>query len=495
MTVVAALLVVAVLTYRFSHSHTPSSQLPRWVGGVPPVASALSFIALGVQFIASRVSRAQRKRLEAVYTAAGATAAGSDLPTWLSWLRPGCAPVASASAQIFAVVVLVASVGTTVAGSSLTARLASAAPHPTVTATLMPTMTATPSGPHDQRTYSITDSAADQANVITATPDGSLWWTGQGAFGHLSPGGAMTTVPYPSSWTGNQSGNSLIPGPDGNLWFTIVVTNPTTNGGNYVGKLSPTGAITEYPLSRLNRAPAPIVLGPDGNLWFTEYGFAFTRVSPQQKQDGVIGRVTPAGAVTEFPIPTGNVHPLGLTVGPDGNLWFTAITSADPTTASNPPTTADIVGRITTSGAVTIFHVPGQTETMSDIVVGPDHNLWFGLGSYSAFSSANQASQLGRITTSGQFLSSVTVPSSLSGGTNGGLPGNLVVGADGNMYYGDFAFQSNNLLYGPLLETVISASGAGETQRIGTVQCYAVSTGPGGSIACAEASDIYTFVP
>ena len=51
-------------------------------------------------------------------------------------------------------------------------------------------------------------------------------------------------------------------------------------------------------------------MGPDGALWFTEY-------------DGnKIGRITTAGAVTEFPIPTAGSQPSAMTVGPDGALWF-----------------------------------------------------------------------------------------------------------------------------------------------------------------------------
>lgn len=44
-----------------------------------------------------------------------------------------------------------------------------------------------------------------------------------------------------------------------------------------------------------------------------------------------------AGAITEFPIPTANSIPKGITAGPDGNLWFTE-------------DSADKIGRITPSG-------------------------------------------------------------------------------------------------------------------------------------------------
>jgi virginiamycin B lyase len=52
-----------------------------------------------------------------------------------------------------------------------------------------------------------------------------------------------------------------------------------------------------------------IVGGPDGNIWFAE--------GPK------IGRMTPSGTLTEFTVPTANAGAWGITVGPDGNLWFT----------------------------------------------------------------------------------------------------------------------------------------------------------------------------
>ena len=57
--------------------------------------------------------------------------------------------------------------------------------------------------------------------------------------------------------------------------------------------------------------PTDIVAGPDGNLWFTEWGDR-------------IGRITPAGRVTEFSrgISRGSA-PEGIADGPDGNLWYT----------------------------------------------------------------------------------------------------------------------------------------------------------------------------
>ena len=53
----------------------------------------------------------------------------------------------------------------------------------------------------------------------------------------------------------------------------------------------------------------------------------------------------------EFPIPTSNSQPIGITAGPDGTLWFVE---------SN----ANKVGQITTAGMITEFPIP--TELMAD---------------------------------------------------------------------------------------------------------------------------------
>ena len=57
--------------------------------------------------------------------------------------------------------------------------------------------------------------------------------------------------------------------------------------------------------------PNGITVGPDGNLWFTDSGL------------GMIGRITPSGQVTEFKVPYQFSRPAYIVTGPDGNLWFT----------------------------------------------------------------------------------------------------------------------------------------------------------------------------
>ena len=79
------------------------------------------------------------------------------------------------------------------------------------------------------------------------------------------------------------------------------------------GESLPTGVVTEFSAGITAGAhPSEITVGPDGNLWFTE-------------EDGNrIGRITPGGVVTEFTSGiSAGARPMGITAGPDGNLWFT----------------------------------------------------------------------------------------------------------------------------------------------------------------------------
>jgi streptogramin lyase len=104
---------------------------------------------------------------------------------------------------------------------------------------------------------------------------------------------------------GNPGGRSLAgitAGPDGNLWFT-------ESPGNRIGRITPAGVVTEFSTG-ITSYPSRITAGPDNNLWFTG--------------SNSIGRITPAGVVTEFSTGiTAGSYPTGITVGPDNNLWFT----------------------------------------------------------------------------------------------------------------------------------------------------------------------------
>ena len=50
----------------------------------------------------------------------------------------------------------------------------------------------------------------------------------------------------------------------------------------------------------------------DGTLWFTEFDVAANR----------IGHVSLNGEIHEYPVPTRASNPAGITVAPDGIVWF-----------------------------------------------------------------------------------------------------------------------------------------------------------------------------
>ncbi|HXC77017.1 MAG TPA: hypothetical protein VNU19_08190 [Candidatus Acidoferrum sp.] len=181
---------------------------------------------------------------------------------------------------------------------------------------------------------------------------------------------------------------AIIAGPDGAMWFIEA-------SGNKVGRVSSAGAFTEYliPTPNSSGPDAGITVGPDGNIWLTE---------PFANQ---IARLTPEGKFTEFAIPSPKAYPTGITSGPEGSVWFIE-------------SSVSRIGKITTRGEVTEFTV-GAPELFNDpgpITTGPDGNLWFtrGLG------------PVWRMTTTGQVTDYPVTT---------GFEGDITTGPDGNLWF------------------------------------------------------------
>lgn len=138
------------------------------------------------------------------------------------------------------------------------------------------------------------------ATYITRGPDGNLWFTEAAAIGRITPTGTVTEFPYPPA-VQPQYGVPALTAGFGAIWFTTV---------SAIWSVSSTGSFNEFPLSKSDNLFG-ITAGPDGNLWFTEWA------------SNLIGRMTPAGSISTFAVPTANSNPYGIAVGPDGNIWFT----------------------------------------------------------------------------------------------------------------------------------------------------------------------------
>jgi uncharacterized repeat protein (TIGR01451 family) len=170
---------------------------------------------------------------------------------------------------------------------------------------------------------------------------------------------------------------------------------PTAAAGNV--------AITEFPTPTAGSLTLGITAGPDGNLWFTEVN------------GSKIGRITTGGSIIEFPVPTFLSGPQYITAGPDGNLWFTEIDGNN-------------IGRITTGGSVTEFPIPTANSLPVGIAAGPDGNLWF---------AESQTNKIGEISPTTHLVSEFPVPTANSS------PHFITAGPDGNLWFTES--HSNNI--------------------------------------------------
>ena len=93
--------------------------------------------------------------------------------------------------------------------------------------------------------------------------------------------------------------------------LTAIVVSVGLLGLSSLPAWAAAGTVTEFPVP--GGDPLSITAGPDSNLWFTE------------RDGNQIGRITPSGAISEFRIKTKNSRPKFITAGPDGNLWFTEV--------------------------------------------------------------------------------------------------------------------------------------------------------------------------
>jgi virginiamycin B lyase len=75
-----------------------------------------------------------------------------------------------------------------------------------------------------------------------------------------------------------------------------------------IGHISADGTLTDHPLHEHANPVSSLTVGSDGNLWFTLYNR--------------IGRMTPEGALTPYDVPTLDANLGSIVMGPDRHVWF-----------------------------------------------------------------------------------------------------------------------------------------------------------------------------
>lgn len=264
---------------------------------------------------------------------------------------------------------------------------------------------------------------------MTAGPDGNVWFTEDvnNKIGRITPSGTVSEFPLPTSdnWPTRIAG-----GADGNLWFTER---------GKIGRITPSGSITEFPLPDYQGGPWDITAAPDGNLWFTEYA--------------KIGRITPSGVFTEYPLPSG-VSGFYITASPDGSLWF----------SDN-----DHVGRMATDGTTTVFAAASDYRDLSGIRAGPDGTIWF--GERPANPGVPSTLFLGRLKPDGTVTE---FPVS----TNSNYLYDLTVGPDGNVWWVEDSNIGHITPSGAIMDVALPIENGDNTGNGGP----GITAGPDGNI-------------
>lgn len=194
--------------------------------------------------------------------------------------------------------------------------------------------------------------------------------------------------------TANGNPAQITQGSDGNFWFTESHVNPPQTDNHHVGRITPSGAITEFLVCQFC-FPSDIAQGADGILYFTKSDPGLGRITTSgtvlpdvvppnslANGNGVAASGTAVyyaafntnsiwrydagtGAFTEFPVPTPGATPFDVAVAADGAVWFTEFG-------------ADALGRLDpATGVITETPVGNGPNGPRGIAIGTDGKVWF----------------------------------------------------------------------------------------------------------------------
>ncbi len=198
---------------------------------------------------------------------------------------------------------------------------------------------------------------------------------------HYGPEGAVGTIAVPEAAWG-----PIVAGPGGVLWLGA---NPPefSVGAAFVQRVDPDGKVMSWQVPATPKVPFPnfqnglyskvlgLTLDGEGAAW-AAIGEGVSLSAPLGGSvGGELDRIDPAGTLTRHPLPAG-IEPRAIALGPDGNLWFTAIRGRTREMHYSRPGFG-FVGRITPAGVLKLFPLPRGGSVPTAIAAGPDGALWF----------------------------------------------------------------------------------------------------------------------
>lgn len=211
------------------------------------------------------------------------------------------------------------------------------------------------------------------------------------------------------------SGNTTFTGPSSSS-ATVTYNGNSSYGATFAGKSSPARgmiagtplavggySVTEYSTPS-GFGPWDLTVGPDGNMWFTECnGVAVCKVA----------RLTTSGAFSEYAIAA---VPSDVAPGPDGRVWFCEQGGGK-------------IGRINTDGTGYVEFAAAGGAVPEALIAGPDGNLWF-------IDSGNNS--IGVMSTSGVLLHNYTAGITAGAlGSTWGEHHEIIVGPDNNLWFAE----------------------------------------------------------
>lgn len=203
-------------------------------------------------------------------------------------------------------------------------------------------------------TTEITLGQGTHASALTAGRDGNLWFVGTRSplggeaydvVGRASPSGALTEFPLPPRPAGELGLDSIVAARDGYLYFTET-------GAGRIGRMSTGGQFDDFALPTPGSRPRSIVEAPDGKLWIAEEGV-----------DRVASIDNLSGIVSEYRLISG-AHPRGVAARAEGTVWVTETGLAK-------------LGTVSPDKSVRSFELRDHASRPNEIVPGPEGNLWF----------------------------------------------------------------------------------------------------------------------
>ena len=238
--------------------------------------------------------------------------------------------------------------------------------------------------------------------AITRGPDNKIWFTiwNQALIGNVTPAGVFTLF---STGTAQTLSNDIVKGPDGNLWFV------TDRMG--LGRTTTAGVTQFFSTLTDSSQTTGLAVGPDKNMWYVQC----CQSMPQ------VGRMATDGSgVTQFDVGFAT-QSFSFGIASDhGRIWF-----CDPVHRR--------IGRIDVNGAGLTFFDVGLTGDPQAIIAGPDGNLYFG----------ETQSQIGRISPTGT-ITEFAIPGD-AGTTNFPVLG-LTIGPDKNIWFANNAHSQIGML-------------------------------------------------